>query len=134
MNTRLAAWSVSGTQQDTWRIHSTLVLPDAHVITTLDNKAGMIFRFKTDASFYLLQAFLLSALRKDFLCIPWSLKMTSRLGPKSGQRRKRNVSLDSSTIHHLISSTPTPVLLNLAPSLTFIATVTAVRYGSISCQ
>ena len=51
MNTRLAAWSISGTQQDTWRIHSTLVLPDAHVITTLDNKAGMIFRFQEDASF-----------------------------------------------------------------------------------
>ena len=45
MSTRLAAWSISGAQQDTWRIHSTLVLPDTHVITTLDNKAGMIFRF-----------------------------------------------------------------------------------------
>ena len=50
MNTRVAAWSISGTQQDTWRIHSTLVLPDTHIITTLDNKAGMIFRCRKDAS------------------------------------------------------------------------------------
>ena len=51
MKTRLAAWSISGTQQDTWRIHSTLVLPDTHVITTLDNKAGMIIHCQKDPYF-----------------------------------------------------------------------------------
>ncbi|KAF9527801.1 RAVE protein 1 C terminal-domain-containing protein [Crepidotus variabilis] len=39
---RLAAWSLSGIHQDSWRIHSTLVLPEQHHITVLDNKAGLL--------------------------------------------------------------------------------------------
>ncbi|KAJ3516450.1 hypothetical protein NLJ89_g1100 [Agrocybe chaxingu] len=42
MKSRICAWSLSGTQQDTWRIHSTLVLQENHEITTLDNKAGLL--------------------------------------------------------------------------------------------
>jgi len=40
INTRIAAWSLSGVQQDVWRIHSTLVLPENNIVTALDNKAG----------------------------------------------------------------------------------------------
>jgi hypothetical protein len=40
MNTRIAVWSLSGTQSDTWRIHSSLVLPENHTVTTLDCNAG----------------------------------------------------------------------------------------------
>ncbi|KDR85351.1 hypothetical protein GALMADRAFT_132054 [Galerina marginata CBS 339.88] len=42
MKSRLAAWSLSDTQKGAWRIHSTLVLPENHQITTLDNKAGLL--------------------------------------------------------------------------------------------
>lgn len=42
INTRIAAWSLSGVQQDAWRIHSTLVLPENHIVTALDNKAGLL--------------------------------------------------------------------------------------------
>ena len=40
MGTRIVAWTLSGVQQDTWRVHSTLVLPKGHTVTSLDNKAG----------------------------------------------------------------------------------------------
>ncbi|KAF9056524.1 RAVE protein 1 C terminal-domain-containing protein [Panaeolus papilionaceus] len=39
---RLAAWSLSDVRQDTWRVHSSLVLPEDHVVTSLDNKAGLL--------------------------------------------------------------------------------------------
>ncbi|KAF5384978.1 hypothetical protein D9615_001393 [Tricholomella constricta] len=42
MNTRIAAWSLSGVQHDTWRIHSTLVLPENHTVTTLDSRSGLL--------------------------------------------------------------------------------------------
>jgi len=32
--------SLSGVQQDTWRIHSTLILPPSHTITAVDSKSG----------------------------------------------------------------------------------------------
>lgn len=41
MKSRLAAWSLSGTQKDTWRIHSTLVFPERYDVTVLDNDAGI---------------------------------------------------------------------------------------------
>ena len=40
--------------------------------------------------------------------------------------------MDNPTAHHLICSAPTPVLSKFAPSLTFIATVTNVRYDPVS--
>ncbi|KAF8167749.1 RAVE protein 1 C terminal-domain-containing protein [Crassisporium funariophilum] len=91
MKTRIAAWSLSGFQQDTWRIHSTLVLPENHDITTLDNKAGLLaVGCEKEFSVYTL------VLENDLPT--WSKKWTA--------------------------STPTPLLLNIAPSLTYIATVT----------
>ncbi|PPQ62961.1 hypothetical protein CVT24_006067 [Panaeolus cyanescens] len=39
---RLAAWSLSDVHQDTWRVHSSLVLPEDHIVTALDNKAGLL--------------------------------------------------------------------------------------------
>lgn len=40
MQTRIAAWCLSGVQQDAWRLHSSLVLPPNHVVTALDSKSG----------------------------------------------------------------------------------------------
>ncbi|KAJ7092570.1 WD repeat-containing protein [Mycena epipterygia] len=42
MQTRIAAWSLSGVQQDAWRLHSSLVLPASHAITALDSKSGLL--------------------------------------------------------------------------------------------
>ncbi|KAF9229125.1 hypothetical protein BS17DRAFT_4921 [Gyrodon lividus] len=42
MNSRIAAWSLSGVQSNTWRIHSSLVLPDGDFVTTLDCRSGLL--------------------------------------------------------------------------------------------
>ncbi|KAJ3916631.1 RAVE protein 1 C terminal-domain-containing protein [Lentinula edodes] len=45
MNHRIATWSLSGVQNvqnDTWRIHSSLVIPRKYTITTLDSKSGLL--------------------------------------------------------------------------------------------
>ncbi|KAH7912596.1 RAVE protein 1 C terminal-domain-containing protein [Hygrophoropsis aurantiaca] len=42
MNTRIAAWSMSGAANDTWRIHSSLILPDGDTITALDCRSGLL--------------------------------------------------------------------------------------------
>ncbi|KAJ6621584.1 RAVE protein 1 C terminal-domain-containing protein [Mycena sp. CBHHK59/15] len=42
MQTRIAAWCLSGVQQDAWRLHSSLVLPSNHTVTTLDSKSGLL--------------------------------------------------------------------------------------------
>ncbi|PFH54806.1 hypothetical protein AMATHDRAFT_72570 [Amanita thiersii Skay4041] len=41
MKSRVAAWSPSG-KQNSWRVHSTLVLPSTSVVTTLDSKSGLL--------------------------------------------------------------------------------------------
>lgn len=40
MGTRIAVWSLSGMKGDTWRVHSSLVLPENHFVTTIDCNAG----------------------------------------------------------------------------------------------
>ncbi|KAF8898903.1 RAVE protein 1 C terminal-domain-containing protein [Infundibulicybe gibba] len=45
MGVRVAAWSLSGVNHDMFRVHSTLVLPEHHIITTLDSKSGIIVSF-----------------------------------------------------------------------------------------
>ncbi|KAJ6509386.1 RAVE protein 1 C terminal-domain-containing protein, partial [Mycena vitilis] len=42
MQTRIAAWSLSGVQRDAWRLHSSLVLPPNHTVTALDSKSGLL--------------------------------------------------------------------------------------------
>ncbi|KAJ7487439.1 RAVE protein 1 C terminal-domain-containing protein [Mycena galericulata] len=42
IQTRVAAWSLSGVQQDAWRLHSSLVLPLHHTVTALDSKSGLL--------------------------------------------------------------------------------------------
>src|ERR1700761_628712 len=44
METRIAAWCLSGVQQDAWRLHSSLILPSNHAVTALDSKSGKLFR------------------------------------------------------------------------------------------
>ncbi|PPQ67110.1 hypothetical protein CVT25_005711 [Psilocybe cyanescens] len=90
IKSRLAAWSLSDIQEGTWRIHSTLVLPEGHNVTTLDNKAGLLaVGCQKQLSIYTL------VLENELPT--WSKKWTV--------------------------GTPTPVLLNFAPSLMYIATV-----------
>ncbi|KIM47847.1 hypothetical protein M413DRAFT_417307 [Hebeloma cylindrosporum] len=87
---RLAAWSLSDTQHDTWRIHSTLVLPEDHNVTALDIKAGLLaVGCGNEISVYTL------LLENDLPT--WSKKWAA--------------------------ITSTPILLNFAPSLMYIATV-----------
>jgi hypothetical protein len=40
MNSRVAVWAVSGSPSAGWRVHSSLILPPDHVITTLDSRSG----------------------------------------------------------------------------------------------
>jgi hypothetical protein len=40
MGSRIASWSLSGVQSDTWRVYSSLLLPDGQHITTIDCKSG----------------------------------------------------------------------------------------------
>ncbi|KAJ7630787.1 RAVE protein 1 C terminal-domain-containing protein [Roridomyces roridus] len=42
MQTRIAAWCLSGVQHDAWRLHSSLVLPPHHLVTALDSKSGLL--------------------------------------------------------------------------------------------
>ncbi|KAF5323620.1 hypothetical protein D9611_005764 [Ephemerocybe angulata] len=42
IGTRVVAWSLSDVQEDAWRVHSTLVLPEGHNVSALGNKAGML--------------------------------------------------------------------------------------------
>ncbi|KAJ7492768.1 RAVE protein 1 C terminal-domain-containing protein [Mycena latifolia] len=42
MQTRVAAWSLSGVQQDAWRLHSSLTLPPNLTVTALDSKSGLL--------------------------------------------------------------------------------------------
>jgi hypothetical protein len=57
MNTRLAAWCLSGVQQDAWRIHSTLTLPQDHTITAVDCKSGNPATSTSEAVSHLEQVF-----------------------------------------------------------------------------
>lgn len=40
MGSRIASWSLSGVQNDTWRVYSSLLLPEGQPITTIDCKSG----------------------------------------------------------------------------------------------
>ncbi|KAG9314237.1 RAVE protein 1 C terminal-domain-containing protein [Chiua virens] len=42
IDTHIAAWSMSDVQTDTWRIHSSLVLPDGDLVTALDCRSGLL--------------------------------------------------------------------------------------------
>lgn len=42
MGSRIASWSLSGVQGDTWRVYSSLLLPDGQPITTIDCKSGNV--------------------------------------------------------------------------------------------
>jgi hypothetical protein len=40
VDNQIAVWCLSGVQNDTWRVHSSLSLPADNVVTTLDCKSG----------------------------------------------------------------------------------------------
>ncbi|GJE87639.1 RAVE protein 1 C terminal-domain-containing protein [Phanerochaete sordida] len=42
MGTRLATWALSGVQSHTWRVHSTLTLPEGNNVTAVDCKSGLL--------------------------------------------------------------------------------------------
>ncbi|CAL1695568.1 unnamed protein product [Somion occarium] len=42
MGSRLATWALSGVQHDTWRVHSSLALPDDQKISAIDCKSGLL--------------------------------------------------------------------------------------------
>ena len=41
VGTRVAAWCLSGNDKDSWRVHSTLVLPDGAAVTALASRSGL---------------------------------------------------------------------------------------------
>lgn len=41
VGTRVAAWGLSGNDKDSWRVHSTLVLPDGAAVTALASRSGL---------------------------------------------------------------------------------------------
>ena len=43
MGARVATWAMSGVQSDTWRVHTSLLLPEGLDITTLDCQSGTVF-------------------------------------------------------------------------------------------
>lgn len=42
MGERVAAWCPTGKEKDSWRVHSTLVLPENSTITALDSRSGLL--------------------------------------------------------------------------------------------
>ncbi|EKM61140.1 uncharacterized protein PHACADRAFT_134380 [Phanerochaete carnosa HHB-10118-sp] len=42
MGVRLATWALSGVRGDTWRVHSTLVLPEGGPVIAIDCKSGLL--------------------------------------------------------------------------------------------
>jgi len=69
MNTLIATWSLSGTRDEIWRIHSSLVLPEDYSVTSLDIKCGNLnFRQQKEKS-DLNQDYLLLVANTVFLCI-----------------------------------------------------------------
>ncbi|KAI0695128.1 RAVE protein 1 C terminal-domain-containing protein [Cytidiella melzeri] len=42
MGPRIASWTLSGVQSNTWRVYSSLVLPESQHITTIDCKSGLL--------------------------------------------------------------------------------------------
>ncbi|KAJ7076559.1 RAVE protein 1 C terminal-domain-containing protein [Mycena belliarum] len=42
MQTRVAVWSLSGVEQDAWRLHSSLALPPTCTVTALDSRSGLL--------------------------------------------------------------------------------------------
>ncbi|KAF8140396.1 RAVE protein 1 C terminal-domain-containing protein [Boletus edulis] len=72
INTHVAAWSMSDVQTDTWRIHSSLVLPDGDFVTALDCRSGLLaVGTQSGLSVYTL------ILENDLLT--WSEKWTTRI-------------------------------------------------------
>ncbi|KAI0041796.1 WD repeat-containing protein [Auriscalpium vulgare] len=39
---RVAAWSLSGVQSSTWRVHSSLILPERQIVTALNCRSGLL--------------------------------------------------------------------------------------------
>ncbi|KAJ3552447.1 hypothetical protein NM688_g4146 [Phlebia brevispora] len=79
MGARVATWAMSGVQSDTWRVHSSLLLPEGRDIATLDCKSGLLaVGTSSDLSIYTL------VLENDLPT--WSLKWTL---PMAGLSRVR---------------------------------------------
>ena len=67
---RVVAWSLSGPQNDYWRVHSSLQLLEDQQVTALDCISGIyVYRSPLSVSKYL-QACLLSARDPVYLCTP----------------------------------------------------------------
>lgn len=92
MKSRVAAWSFSDIQQGTWRIHSTLILPEDHDVATLDNKAGTLATAQPDAFYIMFLGLLAVGCGKELSIytlvlendLPtWSKKWTARSDPRN---------------------------------------------------
>ncbi|OCB85636.1 hypothetical protein A7U60_g7286 [Sanghuangporus baumii] len=42
LGSHIAVWALSGVQKDVWRVHSSLTMPNGHLITAIDCKSGLL--------------------------------------------------------------------------------------------
>ncbi|KAL0580829.1 regulator of (H+)-ATPase in vacuolar membrane [Marasmius crinis-equi] len=84
MGHRVATWSLSGVQNDVWRIHSSLVLPQEHEVKALDSKSGIAIACSCRGGLTFIQVFWLLEQVEDYLFTPSSLKTIYRPGLRSG--------------------------------------------------
>ena len=131
MNTRVAVWSLSGTQSDTWRIHSSLVLPEDHAVTTLDCNAGKVLALYSDAQYLFKYRFIGR----------WKFARVIHLHTHPGERLADVVAEVDAYVRLpvinscLISESPshrvtTPSRARFCPSMMYIATTSIVRLFS----
>lgn len=87
MGARVATWAMSGVQSDTWRVHSSLLLPEGRDVTTLDCKSGTSNDCDRRGYPNLFKDYWLSVHHPSYLSIPLSWRTIYRLGPRNGLSR-----------------------------------------------
>ncbi|KAG2154690.1 RAVE protein 1 C terminal-domain-containing protein [Suillus clintonianus] len=93
MDTHIAAWSLSGIQNDAWRIHSSISLQDGDVVTALDCRSGLLsVGSKNGLSVYTL------ILENDLLT--WSKKWEARVATPSLAKFAPTLAFIATTSHH----------------------------------
>ncbi|KAJ8594840.1 hypothetical protein M405DRAFT_857819 [Rhizopogon salebrosus TDB-379] len=93
MNTHIAAWSLSGIQNDIWRVHSSLSLPHGDTVTALDSRSGLLSVGSQNGLYvYTL------ILENDLLT--WSKKWEARVTTPSLVKFAPTLAFIATTSHH----------------------------------
>ncbi|THH13364.1 hypothetical protein EW146_g6843 [Bondarzewia mesenterica] len=116
MGARVAAWSLSGVQHDTWRVHSSLTLPGGHHVSSMDCQSGnycypMIVLLPMNETFLLcIASGLLAVASKNSLSVytlilendlpTWSKKWTCAITTPSRVRFSPSLMYMATTCQH----------------------------------